>query len=136
MTFSEKLAAALHEKNMSIRELSERTGIPKSAIQRYTSGDTEKIPIDRMKAMAEALSIDPAYIMGWDTKEAGETPKDSLRQSPSPGRSSEWRMLSEGLAQLELRNQAAFKATTAFLTTMYPDIFTERTDDDDTDTES
>lgn len=65
MKFSEKLAAAMHEKNISIRELSEMTGVPKSAIQRYTSGETEKIPIDRMQLMAEALGIDPAYIMGW-----------------------------------------------------------------------
>lgn len=65
MTFSEKLATAMRGKKVSIRELSERTGIPKSAIQRYTSGETDKIPIDRMKLMAEALDIDPAYVMGW-----------------------------------------------------------------------
>lgn len=50
---------------MSTRQLSELTGIPKSAIQRYTSGDTEKIPIDRMIRMAEAMGIDPAFVMGW-----------------------------------------------------------------------
>ena len=65
MKFSEKLAHAMRDKKVSIRELSEKTGVPKSAIQRYTSGETEKIPIDRMKLMAEALDIDPAYVMGW-----------------------------------------------------------------------
>ena len=65
MKFSEKLAHAMRDKKISIRELSELTGVPKSAIQRYTSGETEKIPIDRMKLMAEALDIDPAYVMGW-----------------------------------------------------------------------
>ena len=70
MTFSEKLAKAIQDKEMSIRELSERTGIPKSAIQRYTSGSTEKIPIDRMMLMAEALGIEPAYVMGWEEKTA------------------------------------------------------------------
>ena len=64
MTFSEKLAQAMKDKEMSTRRLSELTGIPKSAIQRYTSGDTEKIPIDRMIRMAEAMGIDPAYVMG------------------------------------------------------------------------
>lgn len=67
MTFSYKLAEALREKKISIRELAEKTGIPKSAIQRYTSGETEKIPIDRMILMAEALGIDPAYVMGWNS---------------------------------------------------------------------
>ena len=66
MTFSEKLVNAMREKKISIRELSEMTGIPKSAIQRYTSGVTDKIPIDRMKLMAEALGVSPAYVMGWE----------------------------------------------------------------------
>lgn len=65
MSFSEKLANAMREKQISTRQLSELTGIPKSAIQRYTSGETEKIPIDRMVRMAEAMGIDPAYVMGW-----------------------------------------------------------------------
>ena len=65
MSFSEKLAQAMKDKDMSTRRLSELTGIPKSAIQRYTSGETEKIPIDRMIRMTEAMGIDPAYVMGW-----------------------------------------------------------------------
>lgn len=65
MSFSEKLANAMKDRQMSTRQLSELTGIPKSAIQRYTSGETEKIPIDRMIRMAEAMGIDPAFVMGW-----------------------------------------------------------------------
>lgn len=65
MSFSKRLADAMKERKISTRTLSEMTGVPKSAIQRYTSGETEKIPIDRMKRMAEALGIDPAYVMGW-----------------------------------------------------------------------
>ena len=64
----------MRDKKISIRELSEKTGIPKSAIQRYTSGVTEKIAIDRMKLMAEALGIDPAYVMGWDAPSARPLP--------------------------------------------------------------
>jgi len=52
----------------------------------------------------------------------------------APSRSNEWRMLSEGLAKLEIRNNAAFQATANYLQAMYPDIFTERTDDDANDT--
>ena len=129
MKFSEKLAAAMREKNISIRELSEKTGVPKSAIQRYTSGDTEKIPIDRMKLMSEALGIDPASIMGWD--QPHDTRHAIGEQLTAPSRSSEWRALSEGLAKLEIRNNAAFKATANYLSAMYPEIFVERNDDDD-----
>ena len=74
MCFSEKLTAIMRQKRISTRQLSEMTGIPKSAIQRYTTGGTNKIPIDRLKLMAEALSIDPASIMGWDTRPAPAAP--------------------------------------------------------------
>lgn len=93
MKASEKLATAMREKKISIRELSERTGVPKSAIQRYTSGETEKIPIDRMQRMAEALGISPAYVMGWDQSEHtvpfgksidGLIPRDQLRTRRVP----------------------------------------------------
>ena len=48
-------------------------------------------------------------------------------------RSPEWRVLSEGLGVLEKKNNVAFQATYNYLTAMYPDIFTERNDDDDTE---
>lgn len=67
MNFSERLAAAMRDRKISTRKLSELTGIPKSAIQRYTSGQTDKIPIDRMQLMAEAMGVDPASVMGWST---------------------------------------------------------------------
>ena len=54
-------------------------------------------------------------------------------QLTAPSRSPEWRVLSEGLGNLEKKNKAAFQATYNYLTAMYPDIFTERTDDDDSE---
>ena len=59
MNISEALKQALQKKRMSIRELSEITGIPKSAIQRYTSGDTDKIPSDRLMKIVNALGVGP-----------------------------------------------------------------------------
>lgn len=67
MSISENLNAAIQKSGISYRELSDRTGVPKSAIQRYASGETEKIPIDRLKLICEALGINVAYIMGWDS---------------------------------------------------------------------
>ena len=56
-----------------------------------------------------------------------------FEQQPNTGRSPEWRVLSEGLETLEKENKAAFQATYNYLTAMYPDIFTERNDDDDSE---
>lgn len=136
MSFSKRLLEAMQKKDISTRKLSELTGIPKSAIQRYTSGDTEKIPIDRMKLMAEALGIDPAYIMGWETEEAGKKLKDIGQQLTAPFRSDRFITLSEGLAKMEKENAQAFQALYTYLISAYPYDFTERTDDNANDSES
>ena len=52
---SKKILEIILEKGISYGELSERTGIPKSALQRYATGQTEKIPIDRLQKIASAL---------------------------------------------------------------------------------
>lgn len=66
MTISERLSLAIRQRGYSYRELSEKTGVPKSAIQRYASGETDKIPIDRLTALASVLDVDAAFLMGWD----------------------------------------------------------------------
>ena len=61
-----KILKAMSENNMSYGELSSRTGIPKSALQRYATGATCKIPLDRVEAIASALGLSAAYLMGWE----------------------------------------------------------------------
>jgi repressor LexA len=66
----EKIATILldliKKEDVSYGELSIKTGIPKSALQRYATGKTEKIPLDRIEQMAKALHTTPAYLMGWE----------------------------------------------------------------------
>ena len=63
---SERLYAAIVNKGYSYGELAKLTGIPKSAIQRYAIGETEKIPIDRLELLASSLGVSSAYLMGWE----------------------------------------------------------------------
>jgi transcriptional regulator with XRE-family HTH domain len=63
---SNRILAIILERNISYGELSTKTGIPKSALQRYATGETEKIPIDRLHLIANALNTTTAYLMGWD----------------------------------------------------------------------
>lgn len=63
---SERIKRAIEGKGISYQALQEKSGIPKSAIQRYASGDTEKLPIDRVVKIAKALSVSPGYLMGWE----------------------------------------------------------------------
>lgn len=58
MNKSDILKARREELGMSYRELSEKTGYSKSVLQRYESGTTKKIPVDRLEVIAKALNLD------------------------------------------------------------------------------
>lgn len=64
---SKKIFDAMKAARMSYGELSKRTGIPKSALQRYATGTTEKVPADRLKLIANALGVDVFSLYDWDT---------------------------------------------------------------------
>lgn len=66
MTIGEKISQAMQEKGISYRDLEQATGIAKSALQRYVTGQTSKIPLDRLELIAKALNVPAAYLMGWD----------------------------------------------------------------------
>lgn len=63
---AKRILDKINEKDISYGELSHITGIPKSALQRYATGETEKIPIDRLEKIARALCTTAAYLMGWE----------------------------------------------------------------------
>ena len=82
---SKRLLGLIARKNMTYSELAEQTGIPKSALQRYATGETAKIPLDRLEALAKALRVTPGYLMGWE-KDAAEI---GLPKGAAPVRSVE-----------------------------------------------
>lgn len=65
LELSQRLDRLIKESGMSQHELARITGIPQSAIQRYASGDTAKIPIDRLEKLAKALGTSAANLLGW-----------------------------------------------------------------------
>ena len=71
---SKRILDILSKKDISYGELSSKTGIPKSALQRYATGQTEKIPIDRLESIAKAIGTTAAYLMGWEASEAKAIP--------------------------------------------------------------
>lgn len=62
---SNRILEIILSKEISYGELSKQTGIPKSALQRYATGETEKIPIDRLEIIATAIGTTTSYLMGW-----------------------------------------------------------------------
>lgn len=66
---SDRILQALKQADLSYGELAKLTGISKSALQRYATGETKKIPIDSIEAIAKATNVSAKYLMGWDEPE-------------------------------------------------------------------
>lgn len=71
---SERLKSAIKSSGLSQRELETKTGIPHSAIQRYASGNTDRVPIGRIELMASALGVSAEYLLGWDEETSANVP--------------------------------------------------------------
>lgn len=63
---SSRILQLITEKGLSYSDLSKSTGISKSALQRYATGETPKIPLDRLELIASALGVSASYLMGWE----------------------------------------------------------------------
>lgn len=61
-----RIKSAIEESGLTLYELQHKTKISKSAIQRYATGATDKIPIDALKKIADATGVSPSYLMGWE----------------------------------------------------------------------
>ena len=62
---AERLEEAYEASKKSYSDLSAETGIPRSMIQRYVSGSTERIPIERLSKLCDALGLDVQELLGW-----------------------------------------------------------------------
>lgn len=78
-TCAARLAAALHIRGMKQVDLCSMTGIPKSAMSQYLKGTFEPKQ-DRIEAIARALNISEAWLMGYDNV---SMERDSNQVSPS-----------------------------------------------------
>ena len=52
--------------NLSYQDMSDKTGLSKSTLQRYITGDIGKLGLDKVELLAKALNVTPAYLMGWE----------------------------------------------------------------------
>ena len=64
-TFSNRLQKALDMNNMKPSILAEKTGIDKSLISNYLSGNY-KAKQDKLSLLAEALHVSETWLMGYD----------------------------------------------------------------------
>lgn len=73
-TITQRLKEAYERKGLSYIELSKISKVPRATIQRYVAGTTDRIDIDKLQAICNALEIDTAYVIGWSS------PKEPKRE--------------------------------------------------------
>lgn len=65
---SNRILNLILSRELSYADLSQLTGIPKSALQRYATGETEKIPADRLEPIAKALNTTAAALLRQESR--------------------------------------------------------------------
>ena len=66
MTVGLRIKQRRKEMGISADELGKRIGKNRATVFRYENGDIEKLPIDVLKPIAEALLTTPQALMGWE----------------------------------------------------------------------
>lgn len=76
MSIGERIKKLRKAKGISQVTLAKATGVSKQSLYKYENDIVASIPSDKIEAIAEQLSVSPAYIMGWDD-EAVHLPREN-----------------------------------------------------------
>lgn len=63
---SERIKMLIADSGLSYMDIEKITKVKKSSLQRYASGETEKIPLEVIEKLSDAFGVSRAYLMGWD----------------------------------------------------------------------
>ena len=66
MEFKDKVKSRRLELGLTLEELAKLVGVSTPTIQRYETGEIANVRRDKIKLLADALKIEPSYLMGWD----------------------------------------------------------------------
>ncbi len=80
-----KLKTLRKTKKMTLDELAHRVGTSKQTIHRYENGVITNIPHDKIEALATALGVSPADLMGWENSTFNNIIPLSIKKLPILG---------------------------------------------------
>lgn len=84
VSFAHRLREGLALRNLQQKDLSDRTGIPKSALSQYCGGSF--VPKQNRTALiAEALDVNEAWLMGYDVPMERQQPASTSESIIPPG---------------------------------------------------
>lgn len=55
---------------MTLEDVAEKVGVSRATVLRWESGEIESVRSDKIAQLAQALSMSPAQLMGWDNEPA------------------------------------------------------------------
>ena len=84
MTKGERIRLRREQLGMTQTQLAEAIGSTKLNIYKYENDIISNIPSDKMESIAAALRTDPAYLMGWEIKDADPAPEIPFGFEPLP----------------------------------------------------
>ena len=65
MELNEKLYNLRKLRGLTLEQVGERVGVGKSTVRKWESGQIANMRRDKIAKLAHALSVSPAYLMGW-----------------------------------------------------------------------
>lgn len=65
MNFSKRMKQSREKQGITLAELGRRIGKTEATVQRYESGNIKNLKNDTIENIANALNVNPAYLMGW-----------------------------------------------------------------------
>lgn len=78
MEFKDRIKKRRLEIGATLEDVGKIVGVSKATVLRWESGEIENVRLDKIEALAKALKISPAYIMGWeDEPETQKAPPEN-----------------------------------------------------------
>ena len=77
---SDRIRSEMQRNSLTLLEVEQRTGIKKSSMQRYVSGETGKIPMSAIEKLAKLFGVSGAYLMGWEEEKEISPAKQELSE--------------------------------------------------------
>lgn len=66
MGIGSKIKQVIKEKNMTIKQIAEKTGIPVNTLYSIIKRDSERVRPETVQALADVLGVTPTYLIGYD----------------------------------------------------------------------
>lgn len=75
MTVGERMKHRRKQLGLNAEQVAAKLGVSPSTVYRYENGSIEKMGIDKLAPIADALQTTPAYLMGWEEPEVPTAPE-------------------------------------------------------------